>query len=833
MIRALFLLPIFLLAPLNSQDPAWQLEVVRQGEAITEVIWKSGDRKVQALTPDLFELAQSEPHRLKVTPGVPYALVTVPISKIGGLRGGVALLPPGQTASEEMIFNREPMKDPDVALNSDGFFLAFAEGDIVSVAFYNVQEMKLGILSDRMSLVRKRDGDTRITLTPAEAIIEDGGNVISFNQNGDQGQGEFIFTDLTEANKDIIVGQFNGKDLTRMALSGELECNGEETELVDRVIRNLLNRSKPNVILRGEAGVGMEAVVYALVKKIAEGRVPELQGWRVYQFRGSMFETEGLVGITDKKLNIFLNAVRQKKVILYLPQLEKYVGLGTARAGENDGSSTLVEDLAAGSIKVIGTTTNGQMGIGFVRSRERFHGTFEEYELKEPTGPKLFKIVKEAALLKQRQKNIRYSDIDEIVKKIIDLTTRYQPRLHQPEKSIKALNDLASKAPRSRDPKTQPLLIDDAMVVAWVSERTGIRSLTETISQNPTDGLRGFLKNYDREIGENWVGQEAAKKAIYQTLLSTLREGGAVKTQSLANDRGVRKLMFFGPSGVGKSYAPKELERLLLKYGVSWPYWAIEGSGLENESGVAVLFGAPRSYIGFVEGGGALFNFINDHPEAIIVFDEFDKVHQKVQNSLLPFWQFGRVQSHIDLTDVAYFKKGIVIMTSNFGMDLIDKFDRRRFFGVDDPELKGIRTVEDLTAAIKQSLIDSKIISPMIMGRIGNFVAFTHLSREEIARIVDLKLRELSEDYAYSDDAKLIFSNSFGGEVLGQLWNRSNGEPAFSEGARSVENFINNKITTAIENFKLDHGKNAKNHEWLLSFREGKIFTGLGKEVSR
>jgi ATP-dependent Clp protease ATP-binding subunit ClpC len=573
----------------------------------------------------------------------------------------------------------------------------------------------------------------------------------------------------------LVLDQF-GRNLTQAAREGSLDpVIGREKE-IERVMQVLSRRTKNNPVLIGEPGVGKTAVVEGLAQNVVRGEVPEtLKDKQIYSLDlGALVAGSRYRGDFEERLKKVLKEIRTRgDIILFIDEIHTLVGAGAAE-GAIDAASILKPMLARGELQTIGATTLDEYRK-HIEKDAALERRFQPIQVAEPSLAHSIEILKglrdryethhrvtitdgaivAAATLADRYVNDRF-----LPDKAIDLIDEAGSRLRirrmtappdlrefdvkiaearrEKESAIDAqdfekaasLRDnekqlISAKADREREWKAGDLdvvaEVDEELIAEVLAVATGIPivKLTEEESQR--------LMRMEAELHKRVIGQNdaiiALSKAIRRTragLKDPKRPGGS--------------FIFAGPSGVGKTELSKALSEFL--FGDETSLIQLDMSEYSEKHTVSRLFGSPPGYVGYEEGG-QLTEKVRRRPFSVVLFDEIEKAHPDIFNSLLQILEEGR------LTDaqgrVVDFKNTVIIMTTNLGSRDIMKGASLGFANVNDDKSTYDRMKLKVNEELKQHF------RPEFLNRIDDIVVFHQLSELEIVSIVDLMLAKVDE----------------------------------------------------------------------------------------
>ncbi|MGN6404695.1 ATP-dependent Clp protease ATP-binding subunit [Sinomonas sp.] len=573
----------------------------------------------------------------------------------------------------------------------------------------------------------------------------------------------------------VVLDQF-GRNLTQAARENKLDpVIGREHEM-ERVMQVLSRRTKNNPVLIGEPGVGKTAVVEGLAQAIVRGDVPEtIKDKQLYTLDlGSLVAGSRYRGDFEERLKKVLKEIRTRgDIILFIDEIHTLVGAGAAE-GAIDAASILKPMLARGELQTIGATTLDEYRK-HIEKDAALERRFQPIQVAEPTVALTIEILKglrdryeahhrvtitDSALAAAANLSERYISDRFLTDKAIDLIDEAGARLRirrmtaPPE--LKALDEriaglklekesaidaqdfegaaalrdkeqklIAERAERERAWKSGDMdgvaEVDEELVAEVLANSTGIPvfKLTEEESSR--------LLHMEDELHKRVVGQDDAIKALSRSIRRTRaglkdpkRPGGS--------------FIFAGPTGVGKTELAKALAEFL--FGEEDALITLDMSEFSEKHTVSRLFGAPPGYVGYEEGG-QLTEKVRRRPFSVVLFDEVEKAHADLFNSLLQILEDGR------LTDsqgrVVDFKNTIIIMTTNLGTRDISKGVMTGFQSGTDTKTTYERMKARVTEELKQHF------RPEFLNRVDDIVVFPQLTQEEIIEIVDLMIERLEK----------------------------------------------------------------------------------------
>ena len=570
-----------------------------------------------------------------------------------------------------------------------------------------------------------------------------------------------------------ILDQF-GRNLTQAAADGKLDpVIGRERE-IERVMQILSRRSKNNPILIGEPGVGKTAVVEGLAQAIVNGNVPEtLKDKQLYTLdMGSLIAGSRYRGDFEERLKKVTKEIRTRgDIITFIDEIHTLVGAGAAE-GAIDAASILKPLLARGELQTIGATTLDEYRKHFEKDAALTR-RFQQVMVNEPTLPMAISILK--GLRDRYEAHHKVSITDQAIVAAAQLSDRYITDRFLPDKAIDLLDEagarlrlsILSSPPELKEIEAQIAavkkakeeaiesqnyelaaakrdeekklniervkmekqyrqgnvaiggLVDEGLIAEVLAQATGIPvfKLTEEESAK--------LIFMEDELHKRVIGQEDAIAAISKSIR---RQRAGLKDPN----RPSGSFIFAGPTGVGKTELAKALAEFL--FDDEGALISLDMSEYGEKHTVSRLFGAPPGFVGFEEGG-QLTEKVRRKPFSVVLFDEIEKAHPDIFNSLLQILEEGR------LTDgqgrIVDFKNTIIIMTTNLGTRDIAR-------GAMGFTLEGdnANDYERMKGKVNEEL--KKNFKPEFLNRVDETIVFPQLIKSELVQIVDLFVKRLA-----------------------------------------------------------------------------------------
>ena len=566
-----------------------------------------------------------------------------------------------------------------------------------------------------------------------------------------------------------------GRDLTELARKNELDpVIGRQRE-IERAIQILCRRTKNNPVLLGEAGVGKTAIVEGFAQRVIAGEVPDILTDKriVVLDLAMMVAGTKYRGQFEERIKAVMTEVRRvKNTILFIDELHTLVGAGGAE-GAIDAANVLKPALARGEIQCIGATTLDEYRK-YIEKDNALARRFQEI-IVEPTGQtETIEIIK--GLRGRYEEHHRVQFTDDAVVAAVEMSERYitarclpdkaidvideagarvrlrtmtrPPDLKEIDEDVERLNkekedavanqdfekaanlrDQAEKLRKKKEQITQEWreksqqtdgVVDEEIIAEVVSKMTGI-PLTRLSTE---DSLR-LLKMED-ELHKRVVSQDAAVTAVAKAVR---RSRSGLKDPK----RPTGSFIFAGPTGVGKTLLAKALAEYM--FGDADALVHIDMSEYMEKHNVSRLIGAPPGFVGYEEGG-QLTEKIRRRPYAVVLFDEIEKAHPDVFNTLLQVMEEGRLTDSFGRN--VDFRNTILIMTTNAGAEAIKNESGFGFqSNEDDGDYK----------SMKRRVMDriERVFRPEFLNRLDDTIIFRHLTKKDLKTVIDYELVKVRE----------------------------------------------------------------------------------------
>jgi ATP-dependent Clp protease ATP-binding subunit ClpC len=565
------------------------------------------------------------------------------------------------------------------------------------------------------------------------------------------------------------------RDLTQLARDGELDPVIGRAEEISRVVRILSRRTKNNPVLIGEAGVGKTAVAEGLAQRIVSEDIPEsLKGKRVLALDvGGLVAGTRFRGDFEERMQQMIKELQQeeKDIILFIDELHSIVGAGGAEGAVN-ASSMLKPALARGELQVVGATTLDEYRK-HVEKDPALERRFQPVLVDEPTVDETVAIL--FGLRDRYEAHHRVRITDEAITAAAQLGDRYIMDRFLPDKAIDLLDEAAAEVRlRSTVPPVDVRRIEDEIAGLEREKEDAVRAEDYETAAGFKQRIEQLKAELDEEQ-EGWAGSREtnAPEVTREDIARILEEWTGVPATNIVQEEAERLLslegvlhervvgqepavtavaeairraragikdpkrpvgsfIFLGPTGVGKT----ELARALAEYlfGEEDAMIRIDMSEFQESHTVSRLVGAPPGYVGYEEAG-QLTEQVRRRPYSVVLFDEIEKAHPDVFNTLLQVLDDGRLTDAKGRT--VNFENTVVIMTSNVGSQHLVSTRQFGFTsrdGVDFGETER-RAREALERAFR----------PEFLNRVDEIIVFQPLTKEDVLKIVDIMLSRLNK----------------------------------------------------------------------------------------
>ena len=566
------------------------------------------------------------------------------------------------------------------------------------------------------------------------------------------------------------------RDLTVLSEKQKIDpVIGREKE-INRMIQILSRRSKNNPCLVGEPGVGKTAIVEGLAQHIAQGDVPDelLKKHILALDLATIVAGTKYRGEFEERMKRMIEILKKSKnIILFIDELHTLIGAG-GQDGAMDAANMLKPALGRGEIQIIGATTSKEY-TKYIEKNPALERRFQKINVDEPSDKDTEKILEGIKGQFEKFHGVIYEK--DVVPLIVKLSRRYINERWLPDKAIDILDEAGAqkKITKEKHPaefeqikqqiknltqeklafvkfqdfenaakarnKIQELQNElRALLDVWrqkksehkkivtahdvcriIAEMTGIP--VEHLDSSETERLL----NMEKELHKTVIGQEEAVRSIS----SAIRRS---RTGISSPKHPIGSFIFLGPTGVGKTQLAKALSKFI--FGSEEQIIRVDMSDFMEKQNVSRLIGAPPGYIGYEEGG-VLTEKVRRHPYSVVLLDEIEKAHPDVFNLLLQILEEGELSDNLGHT--VNFRNTIIIMTSNAGARQITSEGTIGFSNSEN----GILPYDQIKTNALSEL--KKLLSPELLNRIDDVVVFKALEKSEIAKILEIQIKELAE----------------------------------------------------------------------------------------
>ncbi|MBR9759695.1 ATP-dependent Clp protease ATP-binding subunit [bacterium] len=648
-----------------------------------------------------------------------------------------------------------------------------------------------------------------------------------------------------------------GRDLTKLAKSGELDPVIGRAPEIERVIQILCRRTKNNPVLVGEAGVGKTAIVEGLAQEIAAGDVPEiLRDKKVVTLDlALMVAGTKYRGQFEERIKAVMDEIRKvKNVILFIDELHTIVGAGSAE-GAMDASNIIKPALSRSEMQCVGATTLNEYRK-HIEKDAALERRFQQVKVDEPSVDDAIEIMKGLREKYESHHKVRYAD--DALEAAVKLTSRYLTSRFLPDKAIDVLDEAGARAritTMTRPPELKQLEgriteINDEKIAAIndqdfekaASLRDEEKSTRKQLDDE-IDGWRGESEEKIVDIVEDdimsvvskWTGvplqrmeqREAAKllnmeKDLKESVIGQ-DEAVVVISKALRRSRAdlkdprrpIGSFLFLGPTGVGKTYLARNLANFM--FGDPDSLIQIDMSEYMEKFSASRLIGPPPGYVGYEEGG-QLSEAVRRRPYSVVLFDEVEKAHPDVMNLLLQILEEGMVTDSFGRK--IDFRNTIIILTSNVGADSIKRQSSLGFNAMSESE----GDFDGMKAKIEE--VSKKHFRPEFLNRLDEMVVFHMLEKIHLNQIVDLEVKKLVERLA-EKEIELILDKSARELIVTEGYDPEYGARPMR---RAVERFLEDPLAEALLASEVKEGDLVTA---AVKKKDGKIFFKSKKKVEK
>lgn len=599
--------------------------------------------------------------------------------------------------------------------------------------------------------------------------------VVAMGEDSNNYKDEVSFNRKNKKSQTPTLDQYS-RDLTALAEEGKLDpVIGRESE-IQRVIQIGSRRTKNNPCLVGEPGVGKTAVVEGIAIKIAEGNVPDtIRGKRLLTLDLSgMVAGSKYRGEFEERIKKVIKEVRAAgNVILFIDELHTIIGAGGAE-GAIDASNILKPSLARGEVQIIGATTIDEYRK-YIEKDAALERRFQPVNVDEPSEDEAYEILK--GLKETYETHHGVTITDGALRSAVKLSKRYINDRFLPDKAIDLIDEASSKVRLGAFIKPEEISKTEAEIEKLEADKE--EAIKAEAYEKAGEIKKKQLKKYEKleKLNTKWQNEKNNRNLVVDEdsialvvsdwtkipvnklsigeserlmkLEETLHErvvgqDEAVTSIARAIRRGrvglkdpkrpIGSFLFLGPTGVGKTELSKTLADAM--FGNENSLIRVDMSEYMEKHSVSKMIGSPPGYVGYEEGG-QLSEKVRRNPYSVILFDEIEKAHPDVFNVLLQILDDGVVTDSSGRK--VDFKNTIIIMTSNAGAENIVSPKNLGFNTSKDPEQDYKNMKNKVMDEVK------RIFKPEFLNRIDEMIVFHMLTKENVARIVDIMMNSINK----------------------------------------------------------------------------------------
>jgi ATP-dependent Clp protease ATP-binding subunit ClpC len=635
-----------------------------------------------------------------------------------------------------------------------------------------------------------------------------------------------------------------GRDLTEIALKGEMDPVIGRKEEIERVIQILCRRTKNNPVLLGEAGVGKTAIVEGLAQEVARGNVPELlRDKRVITLDlALMVAGTKYRGQFEERIKAVMDEIRRaKNIILFIDELHTIVGAGSAE-GTMDASNIIKPALSRGEMQCIGATTLAEHRK-YIEKDAALDRRFQIVKVEAPSVEEAILIL--MGLRPKYEEHHKAEFTDAAIEASVKHSDRYITGRYLPDKAIDLMDEAGARGrikSMTRPPDVKDLeaaiekiktekeraikdqdfegaasmrddekkakakletiletwkaegeekrvTIDDEDILQVVAKWTGI-----PLKRMEQDEAQKLL-DMEKELSQVVIGQEEAVAALCKALRRS-------RTDLKDPKRPIGTFALLGPTGVGKTLLAKSLA--VLMFGDEKSLIQIDMSEYMEKFTTSRLVGSPPGYVGYEEGG-QLSEKVRQRPYSVVLFDELEKAHPDVTNILLQILEEGKLTDNMGR--VIDFRNTIILMTSNVGAESLRKGGKIGFSKDSD---------KANYEAMKESIMEDakKTFRPEFLARLDDVIVFHSLSKDDLVKILELEILKVVE-LLKSKHIKLELDSSARDHLVEKGYSQDYGARPMR---RAVEKYLEDPLAEELLNGNLRDNGSVK-----VTLKDGKL----------
>ena len=497
-------------------------------------------------------------------------------------------------------------------------------------------------------------------------------------------------------------------------------------EELNQIALSLGRRTKNNVILVGDPGVGKTAIAEGLAFNIVNGTCPEfLKGYEVYNLDiGAMLAGSKYRGDFEERFKMVLNGLKKKgKTICFIDEAHNISGAGAGGGqNSNDLANLLKPVLTKGDLKVVASTTWEEYRKYFEKDRALMR-RFARISIDEPDKNTTLEILH--GLKKYYEEFHKATILDEAIESAVKLSVKYQTDKKLPDKAIDLI-DLACSRFNLKEDNDRVIGADEIQFELSKQVKMPVENIAEKESSN--------LANLSKNLKANVYGQDHAIEQVVDKIL--VAQAGLKR-----DNKPIGSFVFMGPTGCGKTELAKQLAEQL---GVKLVRFDM--SEYQEKHAVSKLIGSPPGYVGFEENTGLLITKLQEHNNCVLLLDEVEKAHPDVSQILLQIMDEGTVQGNNG--KAANCKNIVLILTTNLGAHQLDKnvmgFNASKTAEYDDKEMKNFFAPE-FRNRLDATVVFKKLAKEVLMKIVGKFMVDLKVMLKE--KNVAIELTNEAIDY--------------------------------------------------------------------------------------
>jgi|Laugresbdmm110dd_1035094.scaffolds.fasta_scaffold00039_9 ATP-dependent Clp protease ATP-binding subunit ClpA len=593
------------------------------------------------------------------------------------------------------------------------------------------------------------------------------------NNNLEGGEEEEMDQSDVQGNKALKAFTTNLNELVK---KGKIDPVIGRVDELENIALSMGRRSKNNVILVGDPGVGKTAIAEGLAFNIVKGAVPDfLKEYQVFNLDiSAMLAGSKYRGDFEERFKLVLKGLAKKgKTILFIDEAHMISGAGSASNSANDLSNMMKPALSKGTIKVIASTTWEEYRKHFEKDRALMR-RFQRITVDEPTVEVTMQILK--GIKKYYEEHHKVKIKDDALQEAIKLSVKYQADKKLPDKAIDLI-DVACSRFNLKMPDSERVVNSEGIRFELAKM---VQIPEEVVAEQESEGLVNLQGHLAKEV----YGQDTALQEIVDKII-------VAQAGLKSENKPVGSFVFMGPTGTGKTETAKSLAKHL-----GTKLLRFDMSEYQEKHSISKLIGSPPGYVGFEENSGLLITQIQESPNAVLLFDEIEKSHPDVATVLLQIMDNGFITgSNGKQADC---RQLILILTTNAGAQSAEK--NAIGFGAQEKDYSDV----DL----------KKFLTPEFRNRLDGIIAFKKLGKPVMVKIVNKFIDEM-RDQVKEKGIRIKINN----EAVDWLI-----EKGFDSkmGARPLQRTIDKEIKRDLAKMML-FGE-LKNGGWLhISVEEGKI----------